>query len=224
MDHESFNTKQSLATLVRTVATSKSVLLQPPLSYSAVKRLIVVGDDEEIEVNEDAGDELAQQLVEAAQELSFEERVGGSEVSVDPAASLSALFDADSREARALKPRLFLAWDIADEPSIVGMLTACEWARDETLGTERFTHQYLSDHSVPRFTSSNTLFVDVVSSTGEPHGVGALLLLNAYLLVCRSSKFSYLVTIAVTTRPNGVGDSAAGEVMTAAAVRRSERH
>ena len=56
MDHESFNTKQSLATLVRTVATSKSVLLQPPLSYSAVKRLIVVGDDEEIEVNEDAPD------------------------------------------------------------------------------------------------------------------------------------------------------------------------
>ena len=46
MDDESFNTTRSIATIVRASATSKGVLLQPPLNFSSVKRLIQVDEDE----------------------------------------------------------------------------------------------------------------------------------------------------------------------------------
>ena len=100
---ESFNTPRSLTTLLRAAATARSVLLLPPLNYSSVKRLITVDEDEEVSANEDTEDELAEKLVEAASELSFTERHGSSEVSVDPSSSLAALFDKDSTEAKELR-------------------------------------------------------------------------------------------------------------------------
>ena len=60
------------------------------------------------------------------------ERVGSSEVDVDPGASLAALFDGESAEAKALKPRLWCAVDMSGTPSICGLLVACEWSRDTT--------------------------------------------------------------------------------------------
>jgi hypothetical protein len=196
---ESFNSTKSVTTLVKTSCASKGVMIQPPLNYHAVKRLILVNDDESIEWDEDGQDALGEELVEAATDrLSFEERDGSTMTSVDPAASLAALFDRDSTAARDLKPKLWIAWDVKEDPSIVGLLTACELTCDNTLGTGRFTQAFLDSHSIPRLHSGNCLFVDVVSSTGDPHGVGALLLLSAYLGVCRSRKYSYLATIAVS--------------------------
>ena len=175
-------------------------MIQPPLNYHAVKRLIDVDqDDESISPNEDSEDILGEEMCSAAEELAFTERQGSIELSVDPAASIAALFDPESADAKATKPRLWLAWDMSENnPSIVGILTACEWNRDPTLSTDRFTPSFLSDHSIPRFTSNNTLLVDIVSSSGQPHGVGALLILTAYLLVCRSSKLRYIACIAVS--------------------------
>lgn len=196
---QSFNSTKSITTLVKTSCASKGVMIQAPLNYHSVKRLILVNDDESIEWDEDGEDALGEELVEAATDrLSFEERDGSTVTSVDPAGSLAALFDRDSTAARDLKPKLWIAWDVHDDPSIVGLLTACEFTRDATLGTDRFTQAFLDSHSIPRLTAGNCLFVDVVSSTSNPHGVGALLLLSAYLSVCRSRKYSYLATIAVS--------------------------
>lgn len=199
LSDESFNTSRSLATLVKAAAASRGVLLQPPLNFSSVKRLIEVDPDtEEINVNEETDDVLAEQLVDAAAELSFVERQGSSEVSVDPSSSLAALFDKDCVEAKELKPRLFLAWNVSSDPEICGILTACEFSKDATLGTNRFTQSYMDQHSIPRLTANNCLFIDVVSSSGDPRGTGALLVCNSYLTVFRSRKFDYLATIAVS--------------------------
>ena len=198
MEDESFNTTRSMATIVRASATSKGVLLLPPLNYSSVKRLIQVADDS-VSPNPDSNDSLGDEICSAANDLMFTETKGNSLISVSPAHSLAALFDADSPQAKALKPRLFLALYIsADRPSIVGILTACEFSRDDTLGTTKFTQGYLDTHSIPRLSGSNCLFVDVVSSSGQPQGVGALLVLNAYITVMRSRKYDYLCTIAVS--------------------------
>mgnify|MGYP007078129804 CR=1 FL=1 len=199
LDNESYDTKRSMATLVKMSCTSKSIMIQPPLNYHAVKRLIQVDDDESISPNEDSDDALGEEICSAAEELAFSETQGSIELSVDPAASIAALFDSESDEAKQLKARLWLAWDLSeDSPSIVGILTACQWTRDRSLSTDKFTQAFLSEHSIPRFNSNDTLLVDVVSSGGEPHGVGALLLLTAYLLVCRSSRLRYIACVAVS--------------------------
>ena len=80
------------------------------------------------------------------------------------------------------------------------MLVACLWSRDAALGTTRFTQELCARHSIPRFSGTSTLLVDVVSSSGRPRAVGALLLLSAYLLCCRSRALQYLCTIAVTRK------------------------
>ena len=200
LDDESFSTPKSIATLVKAAATARSILLQSPLNFSSVKRLIQVDEEEEISPHPDSEDALSEHVCEAAADLAFTERQGGSEVSVEPAQSLAALFDADSPDAKALQPKLHIAWDVSEseQPSIVGMLTCCEWSRDDTLGTTKFTQAYCDSHSIPRLSANNTLFVDVVSSSGTPRGVGALLLLSCYLTVCRSRKYEYLCTIAVS--------------------------
>ena len=50
--HDSFNTTRSLTTLLRAAATSRSVLVLPPLNYSSVKRLISVDEDDEEDIFE----------------------------------------------------------------------------------------------------------------------------------------------------------------------------
>ena len=196
--NESFDTVRSMATLVRAASIQRSVLIQPPLNYHAVKRLIAV-DGDNIHPNEESDDVLSEQICTAAEELAFSERQGSIELSVDPSASIAALFDPDSDEAKSLKPRLWLAWDVSDnDASVVGILTACLWSRDPALSTQKFTHAFLSEHSIPRFSQNDTLLVDIVSSGGRQHGVGALLLLTAYLLVCRSSNFRYIACVAVS--------------------------
>ena len=75
-DGESFDTIRSMTTLVKTSCTAKGVMIPPPLSYSMVKRMIVVDEDESVEVNEDSNDPLAEEIVAAAETLSFTEREG----------------------------------------------------------------------------------------------------------------------------------------------------
>jgi len=199
LEDDSFKTKRSLGTLVKAAATARSVLLQPPLNFSSVKRLIEVDEDtEEISANEECDDQLAEELVDAAADLSFTERQGSSEISVDPSASLATLFDKDSQDAKTLKPRLYLAWEMSDAPNICGILTACEFSRDDSLGTSKFSQSYMDSRGIPRLSANNCLLVDVVSSSGDPRGVGALLLISAYMTVFRSRKYEYLAAVAVS--------------------------
>jgi len=201
LEDDSLNTKSSIQTLMKAAAASRSVMLQPPLNFSAVKRLVDIDEGtEEVIVNEDTTDSLAKQLVEAGEDLSASERQGSIEVSVEPLRSIAALFDKNSQAARELKPRLFLAWDVSSAQKICGILTVCEMSRDPALGTQRMTQSWMAERSIPRLSAGNTLFIDVVSSSGDPRGVGALLVLNAYQTVYRSRKYDFLASIAVSAR------------------------
>ena len=131
--------------------------------------------------------------------MSFTERVGNSEVDVSVMASLATLFDRDSADARALKPKLLLAHAIGDgEPAIKGILTCCNFDRDPSISTERFTQAYCSQHGIPRLT--NALLIDSVASTREQEfrGTGVLLVIAAYQMVQRSRTLDVICTVAVT--------------------------
>ncbi len=192
-----YNTTKSLETLVKISSTGKAIMIPNALPFGSVKRLIDV-DEDEIHPAENSDDLLGEELVEAAFDLEYTERIGSSEITVSPANSLAALFDRHSAEAKLLKPRLWCAWDVSSTPKISGLLVACTWTTDETLGTERFTSQFNHAHGIPRLTTS-TLFVDVVASRGV-QSTGALLLLSAYLLVSRSRTLDAICTIAVTKK------------------------
>lgn len=200
-DDAAYDSARSVATLVRAACTARNLLIPSPLSFHDVARLVDVGDDESVSPRDDQDDPLAQELCDAAEALEYTERIGGVETAVSVADSMAALFDRTSAEARALRPRLFVAWRLQgdSQQSIAAMLCACLYSRDKTLGTERFSQEYCAKHSIPRM-GQNTLFVDVVCSRGQPRAAGALLFLSAYLQVLRSRSLTYLCTIAVTSK------------------------
>ena len=197
-DNASYNTTRAITSLVKASASSKNLLIPSPLGFRDVARLITVDpEDESVTPNEDGDDPLGEELVDAAEDLEHTERSGGVETSVSVTDSIAALFDSTSGEAKALKPRLFIAWSVTSATqTIAAMLCACLYSRDATLGTERFTQSFCASHGIPRL-GENTLFVDVVSSRG-PQAAGTLCFLSAYLQVMRSRTLEYLATIAVT--------------------------
>lgn len=203
-DNDAYNSTRSVAALVKAACASKNLLIPSPLSFHDVARLIDVDEDESVSPRDDQDDPLAQELCDAAEALEYTERTGGVETTVSVTDSMAALFDRSSAEARALKPRLFIAWRIQGDSHlavmhVAAMLCACLYSRDETLGTQRFTQSYCAQHRIPRL-GENSLFIDVVSSRGQPHAAGALLVLSAYLQVMRSRTLEYLCTIAVTPK------------------------
>jgi hypothetical protein len=200
-DNDAYNSTRSITALVKAACASKNLLIPSPLSFHDVARLIEVDQDESVSPREDQDDPLAQELCDAAIALEYTERSDGVETTVSVSDSMAALFDRSSAEARALKPRLFIAWRMQgdSQQSIAAMLCACLYSRDETLGTSRFTQSYCAQHRIPRL-GENSLFIDVVSSRGQPHAAGALLVLSAYSLVMRSRTLEYLCTIAVTPK------------------------
>ena len=197
LELESYDSKRSIQTWVKIGLANRSLMIPQALPHSQVKRLIEVDEEENVAVAEGAEDDLAEAIVEAAESLSHTERVGNREVDVNPTASLAALFDS-TPEARALKPKLFLALSTStSDPEIVGMLLSCSFSRDPTLSTEKFTQQYCSDNGIPRL--SNALLIDVVASSDQARGAGTLLVTSAYLSVTRSRTYDLLCTVAVTT-------------------------
>ena len=200
-DNDAYSSTRSITALVKAACASKNLLIPTPLSFHDVARLIEVDEDESVSPREDQDDPLAQELCDAAEALEYTERASGVETTVSVTDSMAALFDRSSAEARALKPRLFIAWRMQgdSQQSDAAMLCACLYSRDETLGTQRFTQSYCAQHRIPRL-GENSLFIDVVSSRGQPQAAGALLVLSAYLLVMRSRTLEYLCTIAVTAK------------------------
>ena len=156
-------------------------------SYYDIRRLIAVrGDD----VAAKGDDPLASQVVDGVRALP---RAGGKEVELEPSASLAALFQ-EHDLARALRPKLYVGFDLRNEAVVCGMLTACSFERDSALSTQRFTQEYCQRHRLPRLDAAY-LLIDVVASA-KP-GTGALLLLNALVHAHRAKK-SGVASIAVT--------------------------
>ena len=202
LDNESYDTKRSIQTFFKIACASRNLVIPTALPYSQVKRLILTDeeDDTVVVADEDCDDDLAESLVEAADEMSYTERVGNSEVDVNVAASLATLFDRSSAEARALKPKLYLAFSLKyDEPQIKGMMTCCNFARDPSISTELFTQAYCTQNGIPRL--SNALLIDCVSTTrqDEFRGTGALLILAAYQSMQRSRTLDLICSVAVTS-------------------------
>ena len=115
--------------------------------YHAVRRLVRVEGEG---VAADGDDPLAALLVDGIHALPSVERDGASELALDPAGSLAALFQ-EHPLARALKPKLWVGYDLrGDAPRVCGMLTSCAFERDDALGTTRLTHAYCAQHGVGR--------------------------------------------------------------------------
>ena len=199
LDNASYDTPKSLNVFLRVAAAGKGVVLAPALSYHDVRRLVEI-DDEEVYPKEEADDELGEALVDACRDLETEERVGSTVVSVEPLQSIAALFDLG--EPKALKPRCLLARHARTPDgslSICGVLVCCSFEACEALSSARFTAAYCRQHALPRLGAS-TLLIDVVSASGNPQGVGTLLVLACYLLACRSRAYERVATVAITAK------------------------
>ena len=158
--------------------------------YYSIKRMISVDGDE---VAVDTDDPLAERIVDGIKELPSVERDGKGELSIDPPASMAALFQ-EHHLARSLKPKLFVGFDLHDEARVCGMLTLCTFERDGALSTNRLTQSYCQSNGLPRI-DANWLLVDVVASSKQ--GTGALLLLSAIVQALRVKRAG-IVSIAVT--------------------------
>ena len=124
-DNDAYSTSRSISTLIKAACTAKNLLIPSPLSFHDVARLIEVDEDESVSPREDQDDPLAQEICDSAEALEYTERAGGIETTVSVTDSMAALFDRSSAQARALKPRLFIAWRMqGDSQSIAAMLCA----------------------------------------------------------------------------------------------------
>ena len=192
-DLDGYDTTKSIATFHRMAQIALGTMVPPAYNYHAIRRLIEVDEDESVDVASD--DPLGEALLKAASGMKFTERVGQIETEVDPTASIATLFDGNSPFAKALHPKLYLAYDLrkASTP-ICAILTACDFTRDESLSTSRITATFCTDNNVPRI-GSNWLLCDVVVSNKRYSG--ALLVLQVYLLAMRSKKTG-VCAVAVT--------------------------
>ena len=192
---ERFDTAKAIATYTRLAGIALGIATPPPLNFHAVRRMIEVDEDDE-SVSAVDSDPLAEMIVDAAERMTHAERVGSMEVEIEPTASLAALFDAHSPTAKSYKPRLFFAIDLrSQDAKICGLCSACQFTRDESLGTDRFTQNELRRLGLPRLDNS-WLLIDVITSSKR--GAGALMALQVYLLSCRSRFYSGAVAITVS--------------------------
>ena len=170
-------------------------IMTVPYSGADVRRWIDADEDEEtIEVNENTDDPLAPLLVDSITELMQSETVGSNVVDIDPSLSVATIF-AKTKEARDLKGRMWIAYDLRNDANVCGVLTSCKWERDSVFLTERFTSQYLSQHAELPNDLGSYWFVDVISSTTKP--AGAMLLMQVYAYAARTNRRG-ICMIAVT--------------------------
>jgi hypothetical protein len=139
-DNDAYNSTRSITALVKAACASKNLLIPSPLSFHDVARLIEVDQDESVSPREDQDDPLAQELCDAAIALEYTERSDGVETTVSVSDSMAALFDRSSAEARALKPRLFIAWRMQgdSQQSIAARLLARADSRRATVPNTAF--------------------------------------------------------------------------------------
>ena len=212
LDDDEWNTGLKPLSMVLKVAQIQSTILINSYGYNDVARMIKIGGgaDSDTEEDDDADsdcderelmvandDPLAKVLVDSLAEMETTSRLGGNEIEISPGASVAALFQPRSKEAKALKPRLLLTFDLDDpDAKCVGCLSGCRFIRSEDMLTERFTSQYLAQHKLPRHITTS-FFIDVISARKKP--AGQLMLLSAYLYAVRV-KYPCLAMVAVTSK------------------------
>lgn len=202
LDHHGYDQQKALQVFLKLASVALGLLVPPALSFHDVRRLVRPAgeDEEELEPRSD-GDPLAPMLCEAAARLSVTVREGNVDKEINLSASLATLFDGEV--ARSLKPRLYAALDLRGDGdgagAIVGLMSVCEWARDASLGTERFSQSFCAAKGLPRF-DARWLFVDAVSASRT--GAGSLMLLACYatLVARRSSRYAGLCAVCTTAR------------------------
>jgi hypothetical protein len=114
-------------------------IMAVPYSGADVRRWIDVDEEQEtLEVNEDTEDPLAPLLVDSITELMQSETVGSNVVDIDPSLSVATIF-AKTRDARDLRGRMWIAYDLRNDANVCGVLTSCKWQRDAVFLNERFT-------------------------------------------------------------------------------------
>jgi hypothetical protein len=195
LDTEGYDTAKSISTFTNLASIALGTFVPQAYNFNAIKRLVHVDSDDESVTPTTAEDPLSALLVEAAENMSFIERDGASEIEITPSASLASLFDRRSPVAKALRPRLLLAFDLHASASICGFCSACDWTEDASLGTERWSASALEKVGAPRF-DTKWLLIDVVAS--RKRGTGALLVLAIYLTVCRSKQYRGVCCTAVS--------------------------
>jgi hypothetical protein len=166
-----FDTPKNIANYLRIVLTQAGLLVQT-LAYNDVRRLVQI-DSDDVSVNSDCEDGLAQVFVEGLERLQQSTR----STDVMPLASIAALFE-NGELQRSLKPKCTMVMDLRSQAEVVACMIFCRYIRDETLGTHVFTAAFLQRYDAPGF-SDQWLFVDVVSSRKKPGG--AVLLVTAIL-------------------------------------------
>lgn len=193
LKHEQFDSAKSLQIYSKLTQIALGTIVPPSYNFHAIRRLLRIDDDD---VTPASDDPLASALIKAASSMKHTERSGQVEVDVEPLISLATLFDSASPTAKGLHPKLYLAYDLrkASVP-ICGLTSVCDFTRDDSLGTERFSQAFCRDHDLPRF-GSDWLLIDIVAS--KKHGTGALLILQVYMLACRARDKAGVCAVAVT--------------------------
>jgi len=203
LDSDEWNNTKSYG-MVAKVASIATQILVNGYGYADVARLIKVNDldcdsddDTEEEILDTASDDpLSEVLVSSLYRLESSTREGANQLEISPPASVAELFRKGS-DARALKPRLWLAFDLAhNEAQAVGVCTGCRFVRSEQLLTDRFTSQYITQHKLPRDLQTH-FFIDIISSNHKPAGM--MMLLNVFVYAAKA-KFSGVAMIAVTKK------------------------
>lgn len=172
-DNTDLNLERHVGTYARIVGIQAGILLQK-LSYSDVRRLVAI-DDEDVEATGE--DPLSTILVDGLDDLADDR-----EAEIRPKGSVAALFEHGELQ-RSLRPRLLGAYPLrGGDVALGGALVSCLYTRDEALGTTLFTQEYCARHGLPRF-DVRWAFIDVVASARPP--CGALLVVTAMLEAAR---------------------------------------
>ena len=194
--HDGFDSNRPMTMFLK-LCNIHTGIMTVPYSGPDVRRMVDVDDSDDaisLEPNESSDDPLSELLVESINELEQSETNGNCEIDISPAASVGTIF-AKSKDARDLKGRMWIAYDLRNSAHVCGVLTSCMWHRDSVFLNERFTTHYCHQQKDLPNDLANYWFIDVVSSTTKP--AGAMLLLQAYSYAARTRRAG-ICMIAVT--------------------------
>jgi hypothetical protein len=155
---EAFRGRVKLITLYCNIAQVQSGLLPQLLSYFDLRRLLTIRDEE---VSTRGDDYLSQVLVERLRPLCH---TPGD--MLDPTASLAALFEVGP-VPKSYQERALMIWDLRNSVALAGCIIGCRFMQDATLGTQRFSEEYITTKKLPP-DLTQMLFVDVVCSKRQP--------------------------------------------------------
>lgn len=155
---EAFHNRVKLITLYCNICQIESGLMPQLLSYFDLRRLLTVRDED---ISTRGDDYLSEVLVERLRPLCH---TPGD--MLDPNASLAALAEIGP-VPKSYQGRALMIWDLRNSVALAGCVIGCRFMPDATLGTARFSEEYIAAKRLPPDLGS-MLFVDVVCSKRQP--------------------------------------------------------